>query len=103
VGSQLQVTLDDGSERLVDHLLLGTGYRIDVSQYSFLAPAVVSRIKTADGFPQLTGAFESSVAGLHFVGAPAAWSYGPLMYFVSGTKYASRKLASHLSRNARKA
>jgi cation diffusion facilitator CzcD-associated flavoprotein CzcO len=103
VGGQLQIILDDGSQRLVDHLLLGTGYRIDVSRYDFLSPALVPKIKNADGFPQLTGAFESSVPGLHFLGAPAAWSYGPLMYFVAGTKYAARKLAGHLSRDARKA
>jgi cation diffusion facilitator CzcD-associated flavoprotein CzcO len=102
-GGQVQLTLDDGTQRLVDHLLLGTGYRIDVSRYNFLSPALVSRIKTVDGFPQLTGAFESSVPNLHFLGAPAAWSYGPLMYFVSGTKYASRKLTRHLARVGRKA
>ena len=33
---------------------------------------------------------ESSVPGLHFVGAPAAWSFGPIMRFVSGGWYASR-------------
>jgi len=29
------------------------------------------------------------VAGLHFLGAPAAWSFGPLMRFVAGTEFAS--------------
>ena len=28
----------DGHERHVDHLLLGTGYRVDVARYPFLAP-----------------------------------------------------------------
>jgi cation diffusion facilitator CzcD-associated flavoprotein CzcO len=102
VGGLLQITLDDGSQRVLDHLLLGTGYRIDVSRYDFLSPSMVSKIQTADGFPQLTGAFESSVPGLHFLGAPAAWSYGPLMYFVAGTKYAAGKLAGHLAGSARK-
>jgi hypothetical protein len=32
------------------------------------------------------------VSGLHILGAPAAWSFGPLMQFVSGTRYASRAL-----------
>jgi FAD-dependent urate hydroxylase len=35
---------------------------------------------------------ESSVAGLHFVGKPAAWSFGPLMNFVSGGEFASNEL-----------
>jgi cation diffusion facilitator CzcD-associated flavoprotein CzcO len=101
LGTQLQITLDDGSQRVVDHLLLGTGYRIEISRYNFLSPGIVSKINTVDGFPELSGAFESSVRGLHFLGAPAAWTYGPLMYFVAGTRFAARTVASHLAKNAR--
>ena len=98
----MRITLDDGTDRTLDHALLGTGYKIDVTRYNFLAPSTLAKIRTADGFPQLDGAFESSLPGLHFLGAPAAWSYGPLMYFVSGTKYAARELTHVLSKNARK-
>jgi hypothetical protein len=35
---------------------------------------------------------ESSIPGLHFIGAAAAESFGPLMRFVSGTGYCSRNL-----------
>jgi FAD-dependent urate hydroxylase len=35
---------------------------------------------------------ESSVPGLHFLGAPAAWSFGPIMRFVSGGWYTGRAL-----------
>ena len=34
--SQLLLNLDDGSDRLVDHALLATGFRVDVSKYPFL-------------------------------------------------------------------
>lgn len=98
-GERLRVVLDDRSERMVDHVLLGTGYRIDVSRYSFLSEEIMQKVRRTEGFPQLGVAFESSVPGLHFLGAPAAWSYGPLMYFVAGTKYAARTLMSHLSSN----
>jgi len=30
---------------------------------------------------------ESSVRGLYFLGAPAAWSFGPVARFVSGAYY----------------
>src|SRR5207247_2452287 len=33
-GERLRIILDDGSERCVDHVLLGTGYRVEVSRYS---------------------------------------------------------------------
>ena len=37
-GERLRVRLNDGPERTVDHVVLGTGYRIDVSRYPFLSP-----------------------------------------------------------------
>jgi hypothetical protein len=91
-GKQLRITLDDGTQRDVDHALLATGYRIDVSQYTFLPPALVSSITLFNGYPQLSEGFESSVPGLHFLGAPAAHTFGPLMGFVGGTRHASKAL-----------
>jgi hypothetical protein len=40
------------------------------------------------------------VPGLHFVGAPAAWSFGPVMRFVSGTHFAARALARGIAGKA---
>ena len=92
VGACVKVRLDDGSERTVDHVLLGTGYRVDISKYGFLTPALVQSISCANGYPRLKEGLETSVSGLHIIGAPAAWSFGPLMQFVSGARYASRAL-----------
>jgi hypothetical protein len=92
-GGRAVVTFDDGSTRTADHVLLGTGYRVDISRYPFLAPALVEQVERADGYPVLGRGFESSVDGLHFLGAPAAWSFGPLMRFVAGTAFAGRELA----------
>jgi FAD-dependent urate hydroxylase len=73
-------------------VLLGTGYRVDISRYPFLAPELVEQVERADGYPVLGQGFESSVDGLHFLGAPSAWSFGPLMRFVAGTAFAGREL-----------
>lgn len=91
-GDQAKVRLDDGSERIVEHILLGTGYRVDVRKYDFLAPELAQSIHCFNGYPKLKPGLESSVPGLHIVGAPAAWSFGPLMQFVSGSRYASQAL-----------
>jgi cation diffusion facilitator CzcD-associated flavoprotein CzcO len=99
----LALTLDDGSERQVDHVLLGTGYRVDISRYEFLSPEVVSQVETYDGYPKLRSGFRSSVPGLHFIGATAARTFGPLLYFVAGTEFASRELASHVARHTKAA
>jgi thioredoxin reductase len=91
-GERVRVGLDDGTERTVDHLLLGTGYRVDVSKYAFLAPELAQSIDRVNGYPRLKQGLETSVPGLHILGAPAAWSFGPLMQFVSGARYASQAL-----------
>jgi len=84
----------------VDHVVLGTGYRVDVTQYPFLSPNLLNNLDIVHGYPRLAAGFESSLPGLHFVGAPAAWSFGPLMRFVAGTEFTSRALAERILRPA---
>ncbi len=103
VGERVKVKLDDGDEREVDHILLGTGYRVDVSKYNFLSPELVESIERFNGFPVLNDGLETSVQGLHILGAPASWSFGPLMQFVSGTAYASHALTRVVAGRARPA
>src|SRR5262249_14327586 len=89
-GRQVKVTLDDGQTREVDHVLLGTGYRVDMTKYPFLPSELAQSVTCTGGFPNLPAGFESSVPGLPFLGAPSAWSFGPLMYFVAGTDWAAK-------------
>ena len=91
-GERLRVRWNDGTERLVDHLVLGTGYRVNVALYPFLSLEVLRRLDLVNGYPRLGTGFETSLPGLHFLGAPAAWSFGPLMRFVAGTEFASQAL-----------
>lgn len=98
-GGQVVLRLSDGSTRQVDHVLCATGYRVDVRRSTVLDAALVGRLSCAGGFPRLSAGLESSVPGLHFVGAPAAWSMGPVTRFVAGTDSVSRALVSNLRRS----
>jgi len=100
VGARVKVSFDDGTERTIDHVLLGTGYRVDISRYDFLSEELNNSISRSNGYPRLRRGLESSVDGLHMLGAPAAWSFGPLMQFVSGTHYASRALVRFVARSS---
>lgn len=97
-GHEVTMKLNDGSERSVDHVLMGTGYSVDIRKYEFMPPDLLSKIRLFDGYPVLSSGLCSSVPGIHFIGAPAARSFGPLLYFVAGTEFASRELTSHIAR-----
>jgi thioredoxin reductase len=98
MNDEILLKLDDGSERRVDHVLLGTGYDVDISKYAFLPPDLTRQVEQFGGYPKLKSGFRSSVPGLHFIGATAARSYGPLLYFVTGTEFASKELVSRIAR-----
>src|SRR5207253_1346607 len=51
-GDQIHVRLSDGSARGVDHVLLGTGFEVDVRRYPFLTPDLVDGLATVQGHPR---------------------------------------------------
>lgn len=93
--------LDDGTRLQVDHVLFGTGYRVDVRRYPFLGRDLTDAVLCAQGYPVLRGPMESSVPGLHFLGAPAAWSFGPTMRFVAGGWFGAETLVRGMGRPPR--
>lgn len=97
-GERVWLRLSDNTERTVDHVIVATGYRVDIRRCSYLSAGVQNSIKTVSGSPVLTRGFESSVAGLHFVGKPAAWSFGPILNFISGSHFAGAELVRALRR-----
>jgi cation diffusion facilitator CzcD-associated flavoprotein CzcO len=97
--SGVRLTLDDGSVRQVDEVVLGTGYAVDVAREPVIGPSIRADLKVKGGYPVLMRGFESSVDRLHFVGAYAALSFGPIMRFVSGTRYTARNVAMWIARD----
>lgn len=89
---KVHLKLSDSTERVIDHVIVATGYRADVSRYKFLDASVTEALRTSAGSPVLVRGLESSVPGLHFAGKPAAWSFGPLLNFISGTHFACAEL-----------
>lgn len=80
-----------------DHVIAATGYKAAVSRLTFIEQSLQSLVHTADEAPILGRHFESSVPGLYFVGAAAATSFGPLLRFAYGAKFAAQRVAAHLA------
>ena len=106
LGDKVQVSFEDQdgnySRIETEHLIAATGYRADIGRLAFLEPALREAVQVLEGAPILSPHFESSVPGLYFVGPAAVHSFGPVMRFAAGAKFASRRIASHLAGTAKK-
>jgi cation diffusion facilitator CzcD-associated flavoprotein CzcO len=91
----------DGStlETVTDHVIAGTGYRIDLSRLPFLGDELRGRITLEGTTPVLSANFESSVPGLYFVGLCSAVTFGPLTRFAHGAGFTARRISRHLRRH----
>jgi cation diffusion facilitator CzcD-associated flavoprotein CzcO len=91
-GNRVELELDDHSIRSVDHIVLGTGYRVDVNAIPFLTPELRRQIRQHDGYPDLNSGMESTVPRLYFTGAAAALNFGRNMWFVYGAPWAAERI-----------
>jgi cation diffusion facilitator CzcD-associated flavoprotein CzcO len=97
-GGRAVLSVRDRGAVFADHVLLATGYRVELERYRFLPREITGRIARRNGYPVLSSSFETSMPGLHIIGAPAAWSFGPLMRFVAGSDFAAGHLAQGITR-----
>lgn len=103
-GGRLRLTLTDAEgnvrQHLTSHLIAGTGYRIDLERLTMLCPSLRECIRVdREGAPKLNRALESSVPGLHFIGAAAAPTFGPMLRFVAGTGFAAERVTAEIARS----
>lgn len=103
-GSGVRLHLDGPEQSSVeaDHVIAGTGFRIDISRLPFLSAEVQAGLVTRINCPLVNRAGESTVPGLYFAGAHTAVSLGPGVRFISGTHATAAQLARSVARRARK-
>jgi Pyridine nucleotide-disulphide oxidoreductase len=100
IGLQLLSTDSSVKEIQAQHVIAATGYRVDLERLTFIAPEILRGIKAVRSTPILSSAFESTWPGLYFVGPTAANSFGPVMRFVYGSKFAARRLSQTILKGA---
>jgi thioredoxin reductase len=95
----LELTNRFGEQRrlVADHVIAATGYRVDLRRLTFLTSDLQSAIDEVEQTPILSRNFESSVPGLYFVGTTGANSFGPLLRFAFGARFAATHLTKHLT------
>jgi FAD-dependent urate hydroxylase len=94
-GGELEAELSDGDRLRVDHVVLATGYKPDLTNVAYLQ-RLLDRIETADGFPLLDEHFQTSVPGLFMPGFVATRDFGPFFGFVRGCPAAATLIGAAL-------
>jgi FAD-dependent urate hydroxylase len=97
---QLELAGIDGERSTLtcDHVIAATGYRVDVSRMPFLDADIRSRISDNGRDVAVSAMFETDLTGLYTVGMTAMDSFGPLLRFMVGSRFAAPRLALHLRR-----
>jgi len=98
VNDTVELTLSNHEVLKADHLILATGYRVDIHRLAMLHPSLLADIQTDTDIPILSNRFESSVPGLYFVGLTSLRNFGPLFRFVVGTKAAAERVAGAVAK-----
>ena len=94
-GGEIEAELSDGERLAVDHVVLATGYKPDLTNVDYLQP-LLDRIDTTDGFPALDEHFQTSVQGLFMPGFVGTRDFGPFFGFVRGCPAASTLIGDAL-------
>lgn len=87
-------------ELVADHIVAGTGYRVNVGNLNFLSQDIRSVVQQSKGSPVLSSNFESTLPGLYFTGIAAANSFGPVMRFAFGARFTAQRLTKVLKKTA---
>ena len=103
-GSGVRLHLDGAKRSSIDadHVIAGTGFRIDVSRLTYLSPEIQASLTTRGNCPLVNRAGESTIPGMYFAGALTSVSLGPGVRFISGTHQTAPQLAKSVARHARK-
>ena len=91
-GGGLLVTLDNGECLTVDHIILATGYKVEMNRVPFLVRGnIVDELKTRNGYPVLDEHLQTNIPGLFFTSMAAAQDFGAFFAFTISVR-ASAKL-----------
>ncbi|MEJ2339828.1 MAG: NAD(P)-binding domain-containing protein [Gemmatimonadales bacterium] len=98
---RLVVSLDSGDALTVDHVVLATGYEVDVGRVPFLADGnLLHEMKTTDGNPVLDESLQSSLPGLYLTSMMATRDFGPFFAFTVAARAAARIAMGAIARSS---
>jgi thioredoxin reductase len=94
-GGDVAVKLDDGQTLIVDHIILATGYKVEIGQVPFLAQGnILGKLNIEDGFPVLDEHFQTNLPGLFVTSMAATQDFGPFFAFTISVRTSAKLIGS---------
>jgi len=91
LNGDLIVTLTNGEEVACDHVVLATGYKVDITRLPVLSSGnILDQLATRNGFPVLDDHFQTSVPGLFITSMPAVQDFGPFFGFTIAVRVSAK-------------
>lgn len=103
-GNGVEVVLSNGDVLTVDHVMLATGYLVNVNNLNMIHPSLLAQVRRDEkNSPVLNHYFESNVSGLYFTGLSTVPCFGPLYRFVGGNGMSARRITHAIVRRSARA
>ncbi|MGI9534437.1 MAG: NAD(P)-binding domain-containing protein [Thermodesulfobacteriota bacterium] len=91
------VHIDNGDKLEVDHIILATGYKVDINNVPFLSSGnILSKLKINEGFPDLDGYLQTNLPGLYMTSLIATKSFGRFFAYTVSCRTSSNIIGSHI-------
>jgi len=102
--NKLEVVFDNGNSIIVDHIILATGYSVNMHNIPFLANGnILPLLSLRNNYPRLDEHFQTNLPGLFITSMPAMNDFGPFFGFTisvrASAKLIGRCLKKQLGRN----
>jgi FAD-dependent urate hydroxylase len=94
---ELTATLTNGETFNVDHVVLATGYKVDIAKLPLLAAGnLLNQLEMRNGFPVLDDHFQTSIPGLFITSMPAGQDFGPFFGFTVSVRTSAKLIGERL-------
>ena len=94
---EIEVTLNTGNQFHVDHIVLATGYKVNMAQVPLLADGnVLAQLHTRNDFPVLDEHFQTNIPGLYVTSMPATQDFGPFFAFTISVRTSARLIGQDI-------
>ena len=95
--SHLKINFNYGDHLLVDHVILATGYKVDISKVPFINKGnILGSLKITGGYPELDSNMQTSIPGLYATSMMATRDFGLFFGFTVSVNTSSKIIGKSL-------